>query len=121
MPLAAFPNYPILLFPGDMPRAPEPALERTDMESGPPKQAPKVSRVMTRVPVRYRLLTKADYLAFIAWHRDTIKQGSDWFTWIDPLTAAARTARIVGGKIEANATRKDLERWNLSFELEFWG
>lgn len=121
MPLAEFPAYPKLLFERDAPRGPEPVLERTDMESGPPKQIVRASRAMTRMPVRYHLASKADYLAFLAWHRDTLHQGADWFTWTDPLTAAARTVRIVGGKIEPKVQRKDHERWIVGFELEYWG
>lgn len=117
--MAAFPAYAKLLLEG-FGENPEPAVLRTEMESGPPKQAKIKSRVMVARPVIYALDSKADYLAFIAWFKTGVNYGSDFFDWTDPLDGLVKNARIVGGKIEARPINGALSQWRVSFSLENW-
>ncbi|MCE5182351.1 MAG: hypothetical protein LLG15_11165 [Betaproteobacteria bacterium] len=120
MPLPSFPSYAVLLFDG-FSEKPEPNIDRTEMESGPPKQMPKSSRAMETRHVKYRINSRAEFLSFKDWHRVDLKQGSAWFSWADPLDLVTKKARIVGGKIEPKALRHDLEKWDVDFDLETWG
>lgn len=118
--MSGFPSYAVPLIEGYGER-PEPAVERTEMESGPPKQMRVRSRALVTRPVKYLLASQADYAAFMAWFRDTLGAGADWFDWTDPRDGVTKKARIVGGKLDARPTVKTLARWIVSFELETWG
>lgn len=118
--MAAFPSYAKLLREG-FARAPGPVVERSEMQSGPPKQRRNASRAMWRLPVRYLLATKADYVSFVTWFESTVQAGAAWFDWTDPLDGTVRQARIVGGAIDPQPQRKDQEIWIVAFELEYWG
>lgn len=99
----------------------ESALMRTEMESGPPKQARVKSRVMVTRPVVLRFDTRADYLAFIVWYRDTIHEGADWFDFIDPVTNTTRSGRFTGS-IEAAPAGIMSGLWLVKgLKLEAWG
>lgn len=98
----------------------EPAVQRTDMESGPPKQAKLRSRVMVTREVRYALDSIADYNAFIAWFNTDIARGAAWFDWPDPIDDSVKQARIVGGVIEEEQPNKTLDVWLLKFRIETW-
>lgn len=117
--MATFPAYPKLLFDG-FDEKPEPAILRTEMESGPPKQALIRSRTMITRSVQYLLESNADYQSFLTWFKTTINYGADWFDWTDPVDDVLKSARIVGGDITPKPTRKNLSRWVVSFKLETW-
>jgi hypothetical protein len=90
---------------------------RSDMESGPAKQALRASRDYIRFPVTY-LFTKAQYLAFDTWVTDTIDTVG-WFDWTEPIASATLQARIVNGDIsEAAPLNPHMANWVVSFELE---
>lgn len=118
--MATFPSNAKLLFEGFTER-PASAVLRTEMESGPPKQAKLVSRVMVPRPVRYLFASKADYQAFVTWFRTQISYGADWFDWTDPVDGTVKSARIVNGTYEPTPLRKNLERWVVAMDLETWG
>jgi len=117
--MAAFPSYAQLERQGfgDTPR---PGVVRTDMESGPPKQATVESRSLHRISVVYLISTKADYQSFITWWETTISR-VDWFDWTDPVSNTTKQARIVDGAIETTPLRSDLAHWEIRFDLEYWG
>jgi len=117
--MAAFPAYPMLLFDGFV-EDPESAASRAPMETGPVKQLKTKSRVLVTRPLRYLINSNTDRNSFIAWHRDTVNLGADWFDWTDPVTATVKSARIVGGKIDWTPRRKQLDRWIVAFKLETW-
>lgn len=117
--MEAWPEYAKILRDSFEPD-PESALTRTPTESGPPKQTRIKSRVMVSIPVRVRLQTKTDYLAFLAWHRTNLRHGADWFSWTHPVTGLAIQARIVNGKIGPARPVGGLERWELPMTLEYW-
>ncbi len=118
--MEAMPAAGKFIFDANAERVPAPAVDRTDMETGPAKQSKRLSRVLVSLAVQYLFTTKADYLAFIAWFNDDISRGADWFTWTDPLDGAPKRARIVGGAIRSKPTNKSHERWIVSFTLEWW-
>ena len=97
---------------------PEPAVLRTEMESGPPKQARVLSRVMVTRPVVCYFATVANYQTFMAWFRDGINYGADWFHWPDPVDGTSKLARIVGGKVASTAISR--RQWRVTFSLETW-
>lgn len=117
--MPTFPAYAKVLFDG-FGENPESAVLRTEMESGPKKQAQVRSRALVVRPMRCLFTSKADYLSFETWFRTDIKRGAVWFDWTDPVSGTVKKAQIVNGKIEAKPTRKDMERWIVSFELETW-
>jgi len=98
----------------------EPAVLRTDMESGPPKQAMLRSRVMVAREVRYAFGSLADYQAFIAWFNNDIARGAAWFDWPDPIDDSVKQARIVGGVIDEEEPNRTLDVWVLKFSIETW-
>lgn len=90
---------------------------RTDMESGPAKQALRSSRDSIRFPISY-LFTKAEYDAFDLWVRDTINTVG-WFDWVDPVSGATLQARIVNGDIsDAAPLNPHMANWVVKMELE---
>lgn len=119
--MAAFPSYAKLVLEGFSIER-ESALDRTEMEVGPPKQPVRRTRVMVTRKVTYALDTKADYLNFLTWFNTTINRGSAWFDWVDPQDAATKKARIVNGKLDAEKPLNSaLSLYEVSFRLETWG
>lgn len=118
--MAAFPAYPKLLFDG-LRRTPDPAVKRSDNESGPPKQLKTKSRVLHSRPVIYLLTSASDLNAWEAWFESTINYGADWFDWTDPYDGVVKSARIKQGSYALEPQRKMLDRWKATFEIETWG
>jgi hypothetical protein len=120
--MAAFPAYALLQFEGFDER-PQDAVLRTNMESGPAKQAVLQSRVMIQRQVSYILLSNADYQSFKTFVRTTLHMGVDWFDWTDPSDTLVKQGRIVNGYsgITFQPRRKNLSRWTATFQLETWG
>lgn len=96
------------------------AVLRSEMESGPPKQAKILSRVLVTRSVVFMLDSLADYNSFLAWFRDDISRGAAWFSWTDPVDGAAKLARIVGGVLESEAPAESTRYWRVSCKLETW-
>lgn len=90
---------------------------RTDMESGPAKQALRSSRDTIRFPVTY-LFNNIEYVIFDAWVKNTINKVG-WFTWTEPFRGAVVQARIVNGDIsDAAPLNPHMADWVVSFEIE---
>ena len=96
------------------------ALSRTDMESGPPVQTRVKSRVMVTRSVAVVFMSKADYLAFLAWWSIDLDYGAAWFDYTDPVTDSTLQARIAGGQIGRAEPLGTLARWKLPLTLEYW-
>lgn len=119
--MAAFPSYAKLVLSGFAINR-ESALNRTDMDSGPPKQAPRVSRAMVARKATVALDSAADYTNFMAWFKTTVNLGAAWFSWIDPVDGVTKWARIASGQIdEEKPLNSALSLWQLSFKIETWG
>jgi hypothetical protein len=119
--MPTFPNYGKLLLPG-YGEDPESAVDRTQMESGPPKQAMVRSRVMVSRPV-VMLFTASEYASFKTWFRTDVARGADWFDWTDPADGATRQARIVDGRYRANAFAESPGAplsWEVAMVIETW-
>ena len=116
--MPTFPSYATLIDGYSEQR--ESALLRTEMESGPPKQAKIKSRVMITRAVTILLETRSDYLAFIAWFSNDIDEGAAWFDWTDPVSDTVKQARFVGEGLEA-AGANALSSWSITAKLETWG
>ena len=117
--MAKFPAYAKILASGFAEQR-ESALLRTEMESGPPKQAKIKSRVMVTRPVSILLQSRADYLSFVDWFADDLNEGSDWFDFTDPVTHTVKQARFVGGGLEASP-EAGLTLWTINTKIETWG
>lgn len=90
---------------------------RSDMESGPAKQALRSTTGYLRFPVKY-FFTKAEYEIFDNWVKNTINFVGV-FDWTEPLTGNIMEARIVNGDIsDAEPFNPHLAHWVVSFVLE---
>ena len=118
----AFPAYTTLRFNGYA-HQPQAGTERTEMDSGPPKQRVRFDRILHQVPVVYRF-TDAQYTSFLTWWETTIKR-VDWFAdWVHPRTGTTMPqARIVGGEIEPSPVYREgeLPEWDVAMVMEYWG
>lgn len=118
--MATFPSYArVRMTPFSEKR--ETALLRSEMESGPPKQAKIKSRVLVERTLSITLTSRADYDAFITWFSVTINEGADWFSWTDPLTRVVKDARFVGGGLDATPVEGNSEVWTIPTKIETWG
>lgn len=118
--MASFPAYARVLIAGFGEQR-ESALLRTEMESGPPRQVKIKSRVMVTRRVNIYLGSKADYNSYVAWFRDTIHEGADWFDWLDPISNTTKSVRFVGGGIEAMLQGQSSGLWIIPATVEGWG
>lgn len=91
---------------------------RTEMEGGPPKQAQVAKYAMRSRDGTVYLDSQADYDAFKTWVDTSLNGGADWFTWTDPTTATAKTARIVNG--DYTGSRLPGGQWTVKLKLETW-
>ena len=114
-----FPTYAKLLHDGYRRRR-ESAVLRTEMETGPAQQAKVRARGLVTHQVQYAFGSIADYQNFLTWFFVSVAAGAAWFTWPDPMTDAALTARIAGGVIEEEIPNKTLDVWVLRFKIEHW-
>ena len=117
--MATFPAYAKILAAGFAEQR-ESALLRTEMESGPPKQAKIKSRVMVVRPVSILLQSRADYMSFVEWFSETLNEGANWFDFTDPVTNTVKQARFVGGGLEASP-QAGLTLWTIDTKIETWG
>lgn len=117
--MPSFPSNGELLLPYG--ETPESAVLRTEMESGPAKQAMVRTRQSIGRPVSYRF-SSANYIAFKTWYRDDIKRGALWFDWRDPLNDKLKQARMVGGVYEAQAydPGQGPLSYDVTFQIETW-
>lgn len=117
--MATFPSYADILIDSYSVNR-ESALLRSEMESGPPKQAKIKSRVMITHNVQIYIATKANYLSFQTWFSNDISEGADWFDFTDPISGSTIQARFVGGELTASPLSAKLEQWKISAKLESW-
>ena len=121
----AFPTYGKLLL-AEYTEQPASAILRTEMESGPPKQAMIKSRVMVTRSLTY-IYTASEFASFKVWVRDTISRGADWFDYVDPADGATKQGRLVvsqnGSPYSAKATTSAIGSvlsWEVSMQVETW-
>jgi hypothetical protein len=120
MATSTFPSYAKLLLNGYQQQR-ESALLRTEMESGPPRQAKIRSRVMLTRTVNIYLSTLANFQAFESWYANDLKLGSAWFNFPDPVSGATVQARFVGGGYTATPMAGGVSAWQVQAKIESWG
>lgn len=118
MSIPAFPLDTELLLDGHE-IAPEDNRIRTPNSAGPPQMRRRFTAVMT--PVRGAIRLDGPGLAtFVAWYRDTLKDGSLTFSWTNPLLGGAATMSFV----TPPRYRHDLPRsqglTQVDLNLEIW-
>jgi hypothetical protein len=118
--MAALPSYVCILAEG-FGVTKESALMRTEMDSGPPKQAKVKSRVMVTQSVTFLLNTRADYQAFETWYADDIAYGADWFDYPDPISQTTVQARFKNGGYKSSPLSPNMDQWKVMVEIEYWG
>lgn len=118
--METFPSYVAIRLEGFSEKR-ESALLRSDMESGPAKQARIKTTVLVTRPVRLIFRTKTDYLSFLSWFSTNINEGADWFTWTDPVSGSAKTARFAAGGLDAAPVAGTLGYWVVATSIETWG
>lgn len=117
--MATFPTYPSIEGDGYAQQRAS-AVQRTQMESGPPKQLKTLSRVMVTRSITCLLHSNTELANFITWFQTTINYGADWFTWTDPVDSTSKNARIVGGLNTEEVFGEPLINWKVRFKLETW-
>jgi hypothetical protein len=101
--MATLPSYVHILFAGFGEEF-DPAVERTEMERGVPKQRLINTSVLVEVSASLLFDSEADTEAFDIWYFETI-QRIGWFQMTQPRTGQTITARFKGGKIGKLAPR----------------
>lgn len=98
------------------------ALRRTQMETGPAKQAKHQSRVLITVSMKLAFFSKAEFDAFMTFFRTTVNRGADWFDWTHPRSGTVFQARFVAGQEMApvDHLRATLDLIDLPILLEYW-
>ena len=115
-----FPDYAEFLL-DDYQIDPVTNIDRTEFEDGYIKQDPINSRQRYRSPVRYRLHTLAEQLAFETWRVSDLRFGALWFQWYDPVYHVERRARIEQGKLDYTPLTDRFDEWTVAFTIEYWG
>jgi hypothetical protein len=118
--MATLPSYVKILFQ-DYSQRRESALLRTEMESGPPKQAKVRSRVMLTRAAKLYLSSKADFQSFETWYRENLDEGALWFDMTDPVSGSTIEARFVGGGYTATPMSAAMQLWQVEVNIESWG
>lgn len=117
--MATLPSYVKVLFDGYS-QTRESGLLRTEMESGPPRQARFKTRVMITRPVKLFIEGKSNFTAFETWFMNDLAGGSLFFNMADPVSGATIQARFVGGTYSAKPMTAAMQLWELSCNIENW-
>lgn len=117
--MATFPTYANILYSGYQKNR-ESSLMRTDMESGPPKQARVKSNTMEVHTVKIYLASKANFQSFESWYENDISDGASWFDFTDPVSGLTVQARFRDGGYAASPMTADMENWEVSAKIEVW-
>jgi len=117
--MAALPSYVRILFEGYTQQR-DSGLLRTEMESGPPRQARFKTRVMITRQARLYISSKANFAAFETWFMNDLAGGSLFFDMADPVSGATIQARFVGGTYTAKPLSSSMAHWELSCQIENW-
>lgn len=117
--MATFPAYAQILYK-DFSQKKESALLRTEMDSGPPKQAKVKSKVMVVRTVRIYLNSRANFNSFEAWYANDLALGSAWFDFVDPISGITVQARFRDGGYTSQPMSAKMEDWEIAAQIESW-
>ena len=115
-----FPSYAKILFSGYSQQR-ESALLRTEMDSGPPRQAKVRSRVMVTRSCDLYFDSLSAFQSFEFWYANDLNEGVAWFNFTDPISGAAKQGRFVGGGYVATPLLGQSKAWKISLKIETWG
>ena len=118
--MTTFPSYARILASGYSEQR-ESALLRTEMESGPAKQAVVKSKVMVTRSFKIVVSSLAFYRQFVSWYSVSLNEGSAWFSFTDPTTNTVKQGRFVGGGFEASPNASVCDAWTIDAKIETWG
>ena len=94
---------------------------RTETDGGVAKQRPRYSKPIVTRSATLVIRSRADKLAFDAWHSNELNGGAGWFNWHDPLDRLDKRARFVKGELDWRAVTANMEVWTASCQLETIG
>ncbi|MGV7185709.1 hypothetical protein [Xanthomonas axonopodis] len=116
--MAAFPLYAGVLY--DTLRSSfDPAVMRTEMERGVPKQRVFNTRVLMKLAMTLDFATPVDAVSFEHWYFDDIRR-IGWFDFRHPLTGLTVQARFEGGSIGELRPADGADRpWQRDVVVEF--
>lgn len=117
--MATFPAYAQILYSGYSQKK-ESALLRTEMDSGPPKQAKVKSKVMMVRSVKIYLASKTGFQDFEDWYDTDLQLGSAWFDFVDPVSGSTVQARFKDGGYTSQPMTPDMENWEITAQIESW-
>lgn len=117
--MATFPSYAQILYNGYSQKK-ESALLRTEMDSGPPKQAMVKSKVMIVRSVKIYLASKANFNSFETWYDTDLSNGALWFDFVDPVSGSTIQARFRDGGYTAQPMTPAMQDWEVSAQIESW-
>lgn len=95
------------------------ALQRSEFEDGPPRQARIRSRVMVRRAATL-LIDGPYYLDFLDWYSVDLHEGAAWFDYFDVVRNETVQARFVAADLTAQPT-PGLQDWTIPVTIETWG
>lgn len=95
--MAKLPEYVVLTMSGAGEEF-DPAVVRSEMERGLPKQRLQSRSVVVQVSCTLHFRSRQDTLAFDTWYFDAIKR-IGWFDWFDGRAGVVRSVRFAGGAI----------------------
>lgn len=117
--MATFPSYAQILYSGYSQKK-ESALLRTEMDSGPPKQAKVKSKVMIVRSVKIYLSSKSDFVSFESWYDNDLSNGASWFDFVDPVSGITIQARFRDGGYTSQPMTPAMNNWEVSAQIESW-
>lgn len=116
--MATFPSQHCLLV-GGYGESFDPAVERIEMERGPPKEMLRNTRVMAEIKCSILFDSTDDVGAFEDWYFQTIKR-IGWFSVTHPRTGATINAKIKGGVLgELVPVNNARRKWRRDITLEY--
>lgn len=114
-----FPSYAKIQFAGYSQQR-ESGLMRTEMESGPPRQAKVRSKVMLTRNVKLYFASLSDFQSFETWYANELSLGALWFNFPDPVSGTTVSGRFVGGGYSASPIVGGLAAWMVDAKIESW-
>jgi len=93
---------------------------RSAFDRGPAKQRPLTKRGF-KVMTFTALICDGDYQSFVSWWRDDLRQGSDWFEFLDPSFNPAKKIRArFQNTVTFTGTpmNKSFDMWSLELSVE---
>ncbi|WP_126945712.1 hypothetical protein [Xanthomonas sp. BRIP62418] len=116
--MSVFPAYAGILY-DTVRRSFDPAVMRTEMERGMPKQRVTSTGVLMKLAMTLDFATPADAMAFENWYFDDIRR-IGWFDFVHPLSGALLQVRFENGGIGELRPVEGADRpWQCDVTVEY--